>query len=151
MASELLLLRSGRRLCALSVSCVDEIMRPMPVESLPGAPPFVRGLSIVRGRPTPIVDLRAILGDDDRSSPGRLVTVRVETNRRVGLLVDDVMGIRDAKALVREAPPSLLQEAASEIVEELARLDDALLTILRAGNLYPEGVDEQISRGEDAQ
>jgi purine-binding chemotaxis protein CheW len=140
MTRDLLLVRSGRRLCALPVEHVDETMRPMPIEALPDVPTFVRGLAIVRGRPTPIVDLRTLLGDDEHEDPTRLVTLRINGTRHVGVLVDEVLGIREKRTLHTEDMPSLLQDAAADIVQELARLDGRLLTILRTGSLIPEEV-----------
>ena len=120
-------------------------MRPLPVESLPGVPPFVRGTSIIRGKPTPVLDLRVLLGDAADRPPARLVTVRVDVDRRVGLLVDEVIGLRDGRALAVESLPPLLGDAATSVVEDLARLDDQLLTLLRAGNLLPDEVWARLS------
>jgi chemotaxis signal transduction protein len=45
------------RLCAVPLSHVIEIMRPLPVEPISSVPSFVQGISIIRGIPTPVVDL----------------------------------------------------------------------------------------------
>jgi hypothetical protein len=47
--SSWLLCRAGNLLCALPIEHVIEIMRPLPVEQIAGAPHYVRGLSIIRG------------------------------------------------------------------------------------------------------
>jgi purine-binding chemotaxis protein CheW len=119
---------------------VEETMRPLPIESIPGAPGYVRGASILRGRPTPIVDLRCLLGGEAGGPAGRLVSVKVGNGRRVGLLVDGVIGIRDEPDESIDELPPLLQDAAGEKVQSLARLDSALLTVLKAGRLVPEEV-----------
>jgi purine-binding chemotaxis protein CheW len=105
---------------------------------MPGLPRFVRGTAIVRGRPIPVVDLRDLLGDDMESPPARLVTVRTGTDRRVGLLVDEVRGLWPARTLEFEALAPLMSDAAAGVVAELARLDDQLLVLLRAGALLPD-------------
>lgn len=138
MASDdLLLMRSGRRLCALPATHVEETMRPLPCEVLPDLPAFVRGVAIVRGRPTPVLDLRQLLGDPADAPPARLVTLKVDAQRRAGLLVDAVLGLHPRGASSEGLPP-LLQDAGVHVVAELARLDDRLLTVLRAGRLVPE-------------
>lgn len=149
MSSDLLFVRAGARLCALPVQHVEETMRPLPRETLPDVPTFVRGVSIVRGRPTPIVDLCELLGGNENSHPARLVVLRTDDTRRVGLLVDDVLGVRDGKSLSTDEPPPLLQEALPDVVQTLARLDDGLLTILRAGSLIQEDVWARLERGGD--
>jgi hypothetical protein len=44
--------------------------------------------------------------------------------------------------------PPLLADAAAGVVDELARLDGQLLTILRAGSLLPEDVWSRLSGAE---
>lgn len=130
--------RSGRRLCALAAEYVEESMRPLPVQPLPGLPRFVCGTAIVRGTPTPVVDLRELLGDETERPPLRMLSVRAGAHRRVGLLVDEVVGLREALSV--EMLPPLLSDAAPGVVEHLGRLDRELLTVLRAGSLLPEEV-----------
>lgn len=140
----LVVFRAGDRLCAIAVKHVEEAMRPLPCQPMPGVPSFVRGASIVRGRPTPIVDLRGLLGDQEPSSPRRLIILRTDDARRVGLLVDDVLGVRGDQALSAADLPPLLAGAAGAIVRSLARIDGELLTILRSGSLIPAEVWSQL-------
>jgi len=58
----LLLFRIGGRLCALRLESVLETMRPLPVEPMAGTPPFVLGISIVRGVAMPVVDPARLFG-----------------------------------------------------------------------------------------
>src|SRR6202041_1193103 len=60
-----LLFRARGHLCALPLAHVVETMRPLPVEPMAGAPPYVPGLGISRGRPAPAVDVARLLGEDD--------------------------------------------------------------------------------------
>ncbi len=78
-----LLCRVRSWFCALPVVHVEETMRPLPIGPLAGAPDFVAGLSIIRGRPTPVVDTGALLGARDAATPRRLVVLRLG-ERRVG-------------------------------------------------------------------
>ena len=133
----MLMMRTGGRRCALPVDAVEETMRPLPVEALPGLPPFVVGASLIRGRPTPIVDLSALLDGVRAPNPARLVSVRTSATRRVGLLVDEVLGLWKGDAIPSLALPPLLA-ADGDIVEHLAELDHELVTVLRAGVLVPE-------------
>ncbi len=122
-------------------------MRPLPVEPLPETPRFVRGTSIVRGRATPVVDLRVVLGEASEDDASRFLTVRTGEDQRVALLVDAVLGLRDAHQVVAGELPSLIADAA-EVVEQLARLDGQLLTVLRAGTLVPADVWARLSASE---
>lgn len=148
MPRHLLLVRAGNRVCGLSVEHVDETMRPLPLETLPDVPEFVRGTSLVRGDATPVVDLRSLLGEDALAEPQRMVTIRPDDTRRAGLLVDDVLGVTDADVLGSQDLPPLLRGASRRIVDQLAELDGRLLTVLKAGSLVPEDVWLQVTKGE---
>jgi purine-binding chemotaxis protein CheW len=134
--------RSGGRLCGLPLDHVVEIMRPLPIESIRGAPAFVRGISVVRGAPIPIVDLRVLLGDD-QARPLRLVALRIAGDRRVGLLVDRVVGIRDRLELSSDRLPPLLRDT-GDLVDELGRLDGQLLSVLQTANLVAEELYQRL-------
>ena len=53
----MLLFHVGASVCALRLEDVGETMRPLPVSPLPETAAFVLGLAIVRGAPTPVIDL----------------------------------------------------------------------------------------------
>jgi purine-binding chemotaxis protein CheW len=129
-----LLCRAGSSLFALPLGQVVEIMRILPIEPVTGAPPYVRGLSIVRGAPTPVLDTALLCGG--RTAPSRrLVTIRAGT-RTIALSFETVLGIRSFKT--DEPLPPLLREAASEMVSAIGRLDAELLLFLSAACAVPE-------------
>lgn len=136
-ASWYLVVRCGSTRCALPAASVVETMRPLPIEPLSGAPTGVRGVSRVRGEPVPVVDLGAAF-DSPVADRDRLVLVRAGT-RRVGVLVDDVEGVRRLAQAEHSALPPLLSSAAAWGASGLAVLDQALLVTLSAARLVPEG------------
>lgn len=134
-----LVIRAGARTCALTLSDVVEIMRPLPVEPLAGAPEAVRGLSIIRGAPVPVVDLATLLGDSGQSPCTRFVTIRAG-ERRIALSVDAVFGIREfAPSSLNDMPP-LLRSARTDLIEAVGTLDAELLLALKAGRIVPDAV-----------
>jgi len=141
----------GVRRCALRAEGVLETMRPLPIDPVPGVPAFVRGVSIVRGEATPVVDLRALLGAPVEDPPTRLIVVRVADPRprRVGLLVDEVLGLRTLDEGVAGDLAPLLRDAARDVVEDLARLDGHLLLLLRAGAIVPSEVAMPLQSAEE--
>jgi purine-binding chemotaxis protein CheW len=123
--------------CALPLERVVETMRPLAVESLSGAPSFVRGLAIVRGAPVPVVDAAALLGAAD-GCPRRFVIVRAGI-RRVALAVDEVVGVRALPWEQLDRLPSLLRDAAADVVARIGTLDDELLLVMESTRLIPDG------------
>lgn len=139
-----LLCRAGSMLCALPIRQVIEVMRPLPLEELPGAPDFVAGVSIVRGAPLPVVTI-ARLFQERHEPPGRLVVARAG-HRRLGLAIDEVVGIRSIAAATLDALPPLLSAASKAAVAELASLDGELLVLLEAANVVSEEVFGSLDR-----
>jgi purine-binding chemotaxis protein CheW len=120
----------GRR-CAVPLHHVIEIMRPLPIEPVPAVPSFVQGVSIIRGIPTPVVDLGVLLGMPSCVAD-RFVTLRLG-DRQVALSVDSVIGVRDLDASKIRGLPALLQEASKDVIDTMGTLDEQLLVVLSAG------------------
>jgi len=127
------------RVCALPLAHVIETMRPLPIESLADVPSFVSGVAIIRGIPTPVVDLGAMLGRLNECVE-RFVIVRIG-QKQIALSVSTVLGIRDLeRAMMIQELPSLLKGASKDVVEEIGTLDEQVLLILREGWELPAEV-----------
>lgn len=130
----MILCRVGETTCALELTHVLEILRPLPLRPITGMPSFVIGVSILRGAPVPVVDARRLLGAPISSPPTRLVSLRID-GRSVALAVDEVLGV-GLPPPGRELPP-LLRDAQTDVIDTLGRLDSELLVVLRAARLVP--------------
>jgi purine-binding chemotaxis protein CheW len=133
-----LVVRVQTRVCAVPLEHVVETMRPLPLESIAGMPAFVRGVSIIRGVPTPVVDLGALLGAPSNEFE-RIVTLRL-SDRQVALAVNAVLGVRDLDlSAIQELPP-LLGGTSTDLLEAIGTLDEQFLMVLRAGWELPDEV-----------
>ena len=133
-----LLCRAGAHFCALPLGQIIEVMRVLPAEPLAGAPPFLKGVAVIRGAPVPLVDLARLLGQAEAPA-ARIVTLRVGP-RVLGLLVAEVAGIkRDAEIRERSMVP-LLRQAAGKAVEMVGALDEEVLLFLGSLRIVAESV-----------
>ena len=137
--SAVLLARLGPRLCAFPLTGVIECLRPLPVETLPNAPQSVLGVSVIRGKPVPVVDLRPLLGAPGDTPPGRFVLLRLG-ERRVALTVASVLGVRQLDRDAFQDLPPLLQGAGDEVVNALGVRDEQLLFLLQPARAVPDEV-----------
>lgn len=140
--SSVLAVRSGGRLHALALAQVVEVMRPLPVERLAGAPEFVDGLAIIRGNVTPVVDLAGLLGGTGKqvaepTGSERFVTLRV-AERRIALRVEAVVAIRSLVAAQCAALPPLWAGERPPAVAALGALDRELFVVLETTRLLPD-------------
>lgn len=136
---EQLLLRCRSWLCSLPLSEVVETMRVLPLQPVAGAPPFVRGLSLVRGELVPVVELAALLGDGGPRGE-RLVIVKAGPygERRLALEVDEVLRVVKLALKPDAGVAPLLSAALPAQVEVLAALDGSALAVLSSASLLSE-------------
>lgn len=146
-----LTMRAGPWLCAVPIAHTAEVMRPLPIEALAGAPAFVLGLAVVRGQPTPVIDLAALLGGGaaaPAAAASRFVTLRTGT-RGVALQVEAVLAICALDRAQLEALPPLWHGADVSVVAMLGMLDRELLVVLETARLLPEDGGDLPGKGND--
>ncbi len=149
--SPVLAVRDGGHLCAVPLAQVAEVMRPLPLEQIAGSPASVAGLALIRGQATPVIDLASLLGDAPKGEAGaagsaRFVTLRVG-ERRIGLRVEAVLGIRTLASAQFTALPPLWQGTHPPAVAALAALDRELFIVLETARLLPS---EPAGPGQEA-
>ena len=91
---------------ALDIQCVREIIRPLPMQSLPHAAKVVIGVVDHRGDVVPVIDLRVRFGTTNRMDlPETRWVIATRGERLVGLVVDrvtEVFRLEDSDA--RQVP-----------------------------------------------
>jgi purine-binding chemotaxis protein CheW len=136
----MLVLDAGGHRAGVPLAHVREIMRPLPLSPVAGAPPFVLGVAIIRGASVPVVDLGGLLGAPVAGGAlGRFATLEVD-GRAVALAVSAVLGVSELDPGTLSELPPLLSHAASEAIELLGVVDAGLLLVLRASRLVPDVV-----------
>lgn len=138
--NQVVVVMAGTRECAFPLRHVAEIMRPLPIKPVAGTPGFVRGVSVVRGTPTPVVDLKALLENGENSpSFGRFLSLKLE-DRRVVIGVDSLVGLRNLDSTQPGELPPLLRDISADLIESFATRDAQLLLVLRAARILPDEV-----------
>ncbi|MGQ0504651.1 MAG: chemotaxis protein CheW [Myxococcaceae bacterium] len=103
---QLCIFLAGSEEFALDLMRVEEILPPQKVTPVPGAPAFVEGVTNLRGKVIPVVDLRKQLGSGPPPPKFRpKLLVCLVGRRRVGLLVDGVSEVlRLKRSAIKPAP-----------------------------------------------
>lgn len=115
-------------------------MRPLRSEPLAGVPAFIRGIAVIRGVPTPVIDA-AHLVNGSPSNPTRFVTLRTG-RRRVALAVDSVIGIATIPHDALQALPPLVENSG---LDTIAALEAELLFVLNSTRLVPDEVWDRMT------
>lgn len=142
----LLLCRVGSKFCGVPLKHVLETMRPLAIEPLADMPELALGLSMIRGRPTPVIDARRLFGSDAGSAPRRFVTLEVGRNRTAALAVDDVLDVRSVPTTMLEPLPGLLRSQRPDTIASLGALDRELLVVLEQAQLLPESFWQELEQ-----
>ncbi len=151
-AKRLLICRAGAKVCGLPLEHVLETMRPLPVEPLAQMPDFVLGVALIRGRPTPVVDTRQLLGSPSERPPTRYVTLGFgeHAGRVTAFALDSVIGVRDVAMEVLSALPALLGESRGELVQAFGALDAELFLVLEHARLLPDAAWQALEEPRSA-
>jgi purine-binding chemotaxis protein CheW len=131
-----LLCRTGSHHFALPVQRVVETMRMLPIETVAGCPPIVRGVSVIRGTPTPVIDA-ALLFDGQHGQCERLVTVRTG-KRTIAVATQAVVGIWETTDGELDDLPPLLGNV--EAIASLKTLDQQLVFLLHIARIIPDDI-----------
>ena len=98
---------------------------------VPNARPWVAGITQVRGRVVPVVDLRARFGlpAQERTLDSRVV-VASRGERAVALLVDSAREVLKLDEEKLRPPPEMVAQEAHGLVKAVAQVGDRLLMLL---------------------
>lgn len=131
-----LVAKAGKTICAFPLANVIETMRPLQASPLPDVPSFVRGVSIIRGLPTPVVDLGVLIDASDTTNTERFLCVQYH-HQRIALAVSKVFGIHHVEMGTWDDLPALLEHSLPEFVQTIGTIDSQLLLVLGASKLLP--------------
>jgi purine-binding chemotaxis protein CheW len=135
-----LVFRAATLLCALPLSEVVETMRPLRTRPLAGTPAFVRGVSVLRGMPTPVIDVARLL-TGTQAEIQRYVAVRTERGP-VALATGAVLGVRATEAGPAQGHPALLG-GATPLIAGVGTLGAEPLLLLQSMRAVDDDVWEK--------
>jgi len=133
-----LVFRAGSLLCALRLDEVIETMRPLAVRRLAGVPSYVRGVTIMRGVPTPVVDVARLVGGE-QGEVSRFVAVRTEQGP-IAFATGPVLGIRATEPDPAARHSLLLSDACSRLVAGIGTIDAEPILLLQSMRVLPDEV-----------
>jgi purine-binding chemotaxis protein CheW len=115
----------------VEIGRVQEIDRLQPITVVPQVPSFIQGIFNLRGRVTPVVDLRKRLGLTNAEATSRTRIVVVKTEQEwVGLIVDAVSEVLRIPRDCVEPPSSMVVSTDAAFVRGIAKLQERLIILL---------------------
>lgn len=141
MAKELQIVgfRVGQETFGVPIGSVQEILRPLPVTPVPGAPPHVEGVINLRGRIISIVDLRKRCGAPAEPQARNRIVVAETGGRSIGLMVDSASEVLRIAENSIEPPASVFGQAEPGFVTGVAKLANRLVILVDIAKLLASG------------
>jgi purine-binding chemotaxis protein CheW len=115
----------------LDIATVEGIIKLQPITKMPHTPPFVEGVTNLRGTIVPVIDLRKRfdLPHQDETAESRIVVVYMDKSK-VGMTVDGVSQVLRINSEAIEPPPPMATTVHSAFIKGIAKLDNQLVILL---------------------
>ena len=123
----------------VDISQVREIIRMEEITRVPRAPEFVEGVINLRGKVSPVVDLRArfSMPSTERTDEHGIVVVDVD-GQDIGMVVDAVTEVSRTPSDSIEPPSSVITTDDSEYLTGIVKTDDKLIILLDIAKVISE-------------
>ncbi len=120
----------------IPILTVREIMKMPVVTALPQLPPYIKGVTNIRGSIIPIVNLKSLLNAPGDENTSDTVIVIAAGKTAFGIIVDAITGVIKADRSGIE-PPEKFAGSGADHVEGVAKINGKLIVLLDTGKLLP--------------
>ncbi len=125
----------GNELFAIGVGQVREVLEMSQITRVPTAPPYMRGVVNVRGKSTPVVDLRLKFGlpavPDTVNT--RIIVMELELDREatvLGGVADSVHEVIELEPANIDPPPRIAMRWRTDFIQGMGKRGDDFIIIL---------------------
>lgn len=131
----------GNELFAIGVSQVREVLEVSQISRVPTAPPYMRGVTNVRGQATPVVDLRMKFGlpsvPDTLNT--RIIVMELEVDGEavvLGGVADSVHEVIELEPGSIDPPPRIAMRWRTEFIHGMGKRGDEFIIILDVNRVF---------------
>ncbi|HWI51441.1 MAG TPA: chemotaxis protein CheW [Symbiobacteriaceae bacterium] len=129
--TQLVVFQLGHELYGADISVVREVSSVQRVTRVPRTPKYIDGVTNLRGRVIPVVDLRRRMGlPVSAATKATRIAVAELEGGQVGMIVDAVIEVLRVPQSAIEPPSQLLSKVDSEYVHGVAKVDGRLIILL---------------------
>ncbi len=131
---ELLTFQLAAEEFAFRISEVEEILKPQQITMVPKAPDYILGITSVRGKVMPVLDLKKRLSIKDNGASGKVrkkILMLKGPKGRIGTMIDRINGvIRIDESDIAE-PPAHLSESDLMFVGGVVLYNGRFISVIR--------------------
>jgi purine-binding chemotaxis protein CheW len=131
MEQQVVVFELGSEFFGVGINSVESIIKMQAITKIPHAPVFVQGVTNLRGKVLPVIDLRTRFGlpAKEISSNNRIMIIGLDSTE-VGMIVDGVSEVLTLQDETIEPAPALSATAASCFITGIAKTGQKLVILL---------------------
>jgi purine-binding chemotaxis protein CheW len=131
MSDKYLIFHLDNQQYAIAIQYVTDIINVQPVTRVPSCPEFVRGITNLRGKVIPIIDVRLRFGKPQQEYDDRTCIIVVELGEiSVGMIIDSVSEVITIDNENISPPPSFSGNVDTRFVEGIGKTENGIKLIL---------------------
>lgn len=149
----------GKEEYGLPILAVQEIIALIPITPVPRTPEFLKGLTNLRGKIIPVMDLRLKFGMKENNPTEETCIIVVRTSiQLVGLVVDKVSEVKKISEQSVDDPPELGYNSAADYLLAIAKTNDSVILIINIEKVVSndemstislEGIDDSSIKADE--
>lgn len=129
--TQLVVFQLDKELYGADIAVVREVCPLQRVTRVPRTPPYIQGVTNLRGRVIPVVDLRRRLGlPMTAATKATRIAVAELDGGQVGMVVDAVLEVIRVPTSAIKPPSTIMSGIDAENVQGIINLDDRLIVLL---------------------
>lgn len=131
LSNKYLIFELDKQEYAIAIQYVVDIINVQPVTRVPSCPEFVRGITNLRGKVIPIIDVRIRFGKQPQDYNERTCIIVVEMwGLSVGMIIDSVSEVRTIESEDIAPPPTFTSGVDIRFVDGIGKTDSGIKLIL---------------------
>ena len=135
----------------VAISDVIEIVGIQRIMPIPDLPPYLKGVTNLRGKVIPLMDIRLRFNMAERAYDDRTVIVVMEVDDApIGLIVDGVREVREISDTQIDRHAQLGKAGARQVIAGLGRLTDSVVVLLNPSVLVSQDDIRLLQEKSDA-
>jgi purine-binding chemotaxis protein CheW len=136
MERQLVIFNLADEYYGVDIAAVEGIIKLQTITVVPHAPRFVEGVTNLRGKVLPVIDLRKRFGltQGQETKDSRIVTVDVH-GLKVGMVVDGVSEVLRVPEEAIEPPSPIVTTVDSAFITGIAKVAERLIILLDLGKV----------------
>ena len=133
--TEILAFKVANEEYAVRMTELQEIIRHQRITAVPCSPEYLVGVTSLRGKILPVINLKIRLGLGGGNREGQKIIILSGKKEPLGALVDLILGVFRLPVSEFLPPPSTLTEEEKSFIESVAKIKNKFISVLNVDKI----------------